>query len=95
MRIVTSTKKHKLWYQFPMFVEFEYRPHDVAEFRRWVNHFEARYGASSEWRMLEGRRLSTLCFNTNWREERNTKAKHLRIYVKEPKDITWAQLNIN
>lgn len=92
MRIVKSTRKHKLHYAFPTFVEFDYTPQGMAQIIRWGLHFKDRYGPSTEWRMIEGRKLSTLCYNTNWREERNAKAKRLRIYIKDQKDLTWAQL---
>ena len=94
MRVVNSTKNHKLWYLFPQFVEFDYTPVGMAQCNQWRLHFESRYGASSEYRMIEGRGLSTLCFNPNWREERNPRARRLRIYIKESKDLTWAQLNL-
>jgi hypothetical protein len=86
--------RHKLHYQFPYFLEFSYHNPGIAEWHQYRRHFESRHGPSSEWRNLEGRKLSTLCYNTQWREEHNRKAKRLRIYIREPKDITWAQLNL-
>lgn len=94
MRIVKSTRSHKLSYAFPYFVEFNWNTAEASAWAKWSKHFEDRYGPSSEYRNLEGRKLSVLCYNANWREERNKKAKRLRIYVKEHKDITWAQLNL-
>lgn len=94
MRVIKSTKRHKMWYQFPQFVEFPYHSSGLAEWARWSRHFESRHGPSSEYKNIEGRKLSTLCYNTQWREERNHKQKRLRIYIKEEKDLTWAQLNL-
>lgn len=92
MQVIKSTHRHKLSYMFPYIVEFDHTPVGLAEFLKYNEHFEARYGPSSEFRMLDGRNMSTLCYNKNWRGERNSTRKRLRIYIKEPKDLTWAQL---
>jgi hypothetical protein len=83
-----------MWYQFPQFVQFPYHNKGISEWNRWVRHFEERYGPSQNYTFLEGQGISIPTFNTNWREERNHKQKRLRIYIKEEKDLTWAQLNL-
>lgn len=94
MKVVKSTCNHKLHYQFPYFITWPYHATGISDFGRWVRHFESQYGKDSEYRMIEGRSLSTLCFNPRWRAENNRKQKRLRIYVKDLKDVTWAQLNL-
>jgi hypothetical protein len=94
MKVVKSTRRHKLHYSFGQFVEFPYHPKGLSEWNRWVHHFESRHGPSSEYKNLEGRKLSVLCYNNMWREERNHKQKRLRVYIREEKDLTWAQLNL-
>jgi hypothetical protein len=83
-----------MWYQFGHFVEFPYHSKGMTEHRRWVKHFEERYGPSSECKLLEGRTFSTWIYNSDWREEHNAKAKRLRVYIKNEKDLTWAQLSL-
>ena len=94
MKIVKSTKNHKLWYQFPYFVEFVHDHDGTLEWVKWSKHFEQLYGPSAEHKMIEGHTFSTWHYNSNWREEHNKKQKRLRIYVKAEKDITWAMLNL-
>lgn len=94
MNVVKSTRNHKLHYAFPYFISWDYHAGGIAEFGRWVRHFESLYGKDMEHKMFDGRTFSTLTYNPRWRAENNRKAKRLRIYVKEAKDITWAQLNL-
>lgn len=95
MKIIKSTRNHKLHYAFPYFVTWPYHARGLSEFGRWVRHFENLYGKDVEWRNIEGKKLSTLCYNQRWRSENNRKAKRLRIYVREPKDITWAAMSLS
>jgi hypothetical protein len=95
MKVVKSTRNHKLWYQFAQFVEFPYNSTGISEYSRWVKHFESRYGTSTCYEPQEHLGGITIpTFNPMWREERNAKQKRLRVYIKQEKDLSWAQLNL-
>lgn len=95
MRVVKSTGRHKLHYQFAQFVEFPYHTKGISEWRRWCDHFENKYGPSWSYRIIEEQGISVPVLNGLWREEHDRKQKRLRVYINQAKDLTWAQLALS
>ena len=89
MKIIRSTRNHRLSTEFPLIAEFGFRgSQETLEFGRICRAFERRFGPHSlnDW----GEPTE---FNQHWRKEVNTKHQRRRIYFKSMKDWTWAQLS--
>ncbi len=89
MKIIKSNRNYKLGNQFPFIAEFEWTGLDeTIEFGQLCRAFELRFGPSAvnDWRQPTE-------FNHQWRKEIRTKSKRKRIYFRDMKDWTWAQLS--
>jgi hypothetical protein len=89
MKIVKSTRNHKLNKEFPFIAEFGWgKVDETIEFGQLCMAFERRFGpsATNDWQ-------EPTQFNPRWRKEIKTKTKRRRIYFKEMKDWQWAQLS--
>ena len=91
MRIIKSNRNYKLNEAFPFIAEFEWNGLDEGlTFLQLCHIFEKRYGPSSSWTGPWG----STTYNNNWRREQNSKQRRKRIYYREPKDMTWAMMQL-
>ena len=89
MKIIKSTRNHRLGQEFPGIAEFEWSGIEAnIEFGQLCRAFERRFGPSAinDWD-------EPTQFNPRWRKEINTRQRRRRIYFKDIRDLRWAQLS--